>query len=268
MYSLIKFMVDIESVVIKEERKNKDMNFTYSSYKNLIDLLKSHNYAITSYLKWKEYERCVILRHDIDNDIDKAVKLAKIENEEGISSTYFVLVTSDFYNVFSANNGRMLKKILELGHDIGIHFDEVRYPNVALDELTNMIKREAQLLSMAVGSEVKTVSMHRPSKSMLEEDLIIPGMINSYSKVFFKEFKYVSDSRRRWREPVEEIISSNRYDRLHILTHAFWYNEEEKDIRSSVREYVNRGSIDRYLCMKENITDISSIMQEEEVVHE
>ena len=51
-------------------------------------------------------------------------------------------------------------------------------------------------------------------------------MINSYGQTFFHDFKYLSDSRRRWREPVEEIIRSGTYDRLHILTHAFWYHKQ------------------------------------------
>ena len=40
---------------------------------------------------------------------------------------------------------------------------------------------------------------------------MVPGMINGYGKVYFKEFKYLSDSRRWWREPVEEIIESGQY---------------------------------------------------------
>lgn len=27
-----------------------------------------------------------------------------------------------------------------------------------------------------------------------------------------------------------DIIRSGEYDRLHILTHAFWYHEKEEDI--------------------------------------
>lgn len=214
------------------------------------------------------YKRCVILRHDIDNDIEKALKLAEIENAEGIFSTYFVLLTSDFYNVFSGKNGRMIKRISGLGHEIGLHFDEVRYPGSTLDELKEHIGREAHILSLAADADVKSVSMHRPSKEVLEADLLIPGMINSYSQTFFRQFKYLSDSRRHWREPVEEIICSEQYEKLHVLTHAFWYNETEKNINESVKAYVNRANKDRYLLVKENITDIASIMSEEEIVYE
>lgn len=242
------------------------MEFTYNSYRLLLNNIKDHGYAIASYATWPEHGRSVILRHDIDNSIEKALKLARIENESEVSSTYFVLLTSDFYNVFSAKSASMLKEILRLGHEVGLHFDEVRYPEAKLDELAIAIKKEADILSAAIGVEVKSVSMHRPGKAILEADLKIPGLINSYGKTYFKEFKYLSDSRRRWREPVNEIIDSGQYNRLHILTHAFWYNETNTTIGDTVKEYVNRANYERYISMSENITDIASIMEEGEVV--
>ena len=63
--------------------------------------------------------------------------------------------------------------------------------------------------------------MHRPSRWVLEADLKIPGMVNSYGKEFFQDFKYVSDSRMRWREDVMKYAIEKAYPRLHILTHAF-----------------------------------------------
>lgn len=44
----------------------------------------------------------------------------------------------------------------------------------------------------------------------LEADLQIPGIMNSYGRTFFHDFKYLSD--RRWREPVLDIIRSEEYD--------------------------------------------------------
>lgn len=242
------------------------MDFTYSGYCSLITALALNKYTITDYHNWKSEKRCAILRHDIDNDIEKALELAKVEKELGVKSTYFVLVTSDFYNVFSARSEKLLKDILACGHDIGLHFDEVRYPEIKTPEdAKERIVEEARLLSQAIGQKVDTVSMHRPSKMMLEADLEIPGIINSYGQAFFKGFKYVSDSRRRWREPVEDIVASGEYERLHILTHAIWYNETETDIHGSISRFVNAGNRQRYMTERENITDLQSIMLEDEI---
>lgn len=244
------------------------MQFTYGAYGNLLKRLLSCGYAIAGYDDWKKYDRCVILRHDIDTDIEKAVQLAKKEYMIGVKSTYFVLVTSDFYNIFSKESANCLKQIIDYGHTIGLHFDETRYLEIVgdMEAIKGKIIEEAHLLGTVIGEPVKVVSMHRPSKEMLDTDLRIPGMINSYSHTFFKEFKYLSDSRRRWREPVEQIVDSQEYDRLHILTHAFWYHEKEKDIHDSIFGFINSGSRSRYRIMQKNLTDLESVMRPEEVI--
>ena len=85
---------------------------------------------------------------------------------------------------------------------------------------------------------------------------------NSYGEEFFNGFKYLSDSRRRWREPVEEIIEKGEFEKLHILTHAFWYYDEERDLSRTVLDFIRSASRERKLTMKDNITDLEQILQE------
>ena len=162
------------------------MLFTYEGYKALTDLLKAHGYNFVSYDTCTEQEgKCVIMRHDIDNDPAYSLKLAQLEAHENVHSVYFVLLTSDFYNVFSRRNRDILRETMALGHDIGLHFDSAAYPGEDTPEgLIRNILHEAELLSAAIDSPVKFVSMHRPSKSLIEADLEIPGMYNAYSKQF------------------------------------------------------------------------------------
>ena len=100
----------------------------------------------------------------------------------------------------------------------------------------------------------------------MRADYDLNPIINSYGKKFFEGFKYVSDSRRRWRENVVDIIQSRKYDKLHILTHAFWYHEEEKDLKTTVKEFVKYGNVDRYNIMNKNMTDLKSILGEDEIL--
>ena len=204
------------------------MEFTFQAYRGLLSLLREQDYAFRSYHDYADASRCVILRHDVDQSLSQAAKLAELEAEEDISSTWFVLLRTDFYNTFSKAGTEALRHIQSLGHEIGLHFDEASYaPALGPDEVVQNVIKECGLLSALLETRVSSVSMHRPSKATLEADFLLPGIVNSYGKTFFHDFKYLSDSRRRWREPVEDIIRSRRYDRLHILTHAFWYHEEE-----------------------------------------
>lgn len=87
------------------------MEFTYSSYENLLRLFRKNGYYFSSYHSYNAYEKPVILRHDIDFDIGKAVILAELENSLGVCSTYFVLLTSSFYNVLASDSVRLIKRI-------------------------------------------------------------------------------------------------------------------------------------------------------------
>ncbi|MCH5248894.1 MAG: hypothetical protein J1E98_03130 [Lachnospiraceae bacterium] len=238
------------------------MNFTYDSYCSLLSLIKQNGYDITDYNDWESKRRCVVLRHDVDNDLSKALKLAQVEQSQGVKSTYFVLVTNDLYNIFSKDNRKKILEIIKCGHQIGLHFDEMSYPMQigSYNEICEKILYEAKILEMVTEKPVKVVSMHRPSKEILVEKLTIPGMINAYGSPYFDEFKYLSDSRRHWREPVEQIVASAQYDRLQILTHAFWYNEEEKDIHDTVKLFINSANRQRYETYGENFTELASVM--------
>ena len=234
------------------------MEFSYRGYEILIKTLKVCGYVFADYHNYAASSQCVILRHDIDNSIEKAFRLAELEENVGVKSTYFVLMTSDFYNPSSKKSLEGLRKIQECGHEIGLHFDEMAYDE--LEDVVGAIKKEARLLSDILETPITTVSMHRPSQKTLDANYEIPHMVNSYGKTFFNDFKYLSDSRRRWREPVIDIIKSGQYDRLHILTHAIWYNEVEMDIHDTIMNFVSSANRERYYQEKENIKDIESIL--------
>lgn len=69
------------------------MKFTYESYTELLRKLQRNGYHIVNYENWNEYDRSVILRHDIDYDIKKAVDLAMLEKETGgVQSNVFCFV--------------------------------------------------------------------------------------------------------------------------------------------------------------------------------
>lgn len=243
------------------------MEFTCRAYRELLSLLRERGYAFRSYHDYEAAPRCAILRHDVDQSLDRAVRLAELEAEEGVQSTWFVLLRTDFYNAASKAGQAALRRIRSLGHEVGLHFDEASYdPALRPEEVVQAIIKECGLLSAFLETEVSTVSMHRPSKSTLEADYQIPGIVNSYGKTFFHDFKYLSDSRRRWREPVLDIIRSGEHDRLHILTHAFWYHEEEESLAQTVKDFVRSANRERYRQMAENITDLASVINEEDAL--
>lgn len=241
------------------------MEFSYASYKKMICMLKDNSYEICSYHNYKNAYKPVILRHDVDMSIEKALELAKLENDLGIKSTYFVLISSDFYNPNSRRTVYQLHKILNMGHEVGLHFDEAKYDQG--DDILGCINKEIMLLSEILDYEIRTVSMHRPSKKTLDANYMISSgkVVNSYATEFFRDFKYVSDSRRNWREDVLDLISNGTFDKLHILTHPIWYSEDVLSMRDTLDKFIRNAEVDRYNALKENIRDVDEVITLENI---
>lgn len=244
--------------------------FTQEAYIHLLELIIRSGYTITDYHSYHNADRPCILRHDVDIDIQKAVELAELERYgiEGspIRSTFFVLLSTGMYNVFHKENRYALKKIVELGHEIGLHFDETVY-DIGEDSsiYIKAIEEELHILSLLMGAPVKVISMHRPSKFTLEANINIPGIINSYNNEFFRQFKYFSDSRHHWRESVENIIAGQEYNKLHIVTHPFVYTNEQGDFRQKLLSHIRLGNINRFHNLDANIRELSEFVKEEDI---
>lgn len=242
------------------------MEFTYQAYRELLTLLKEHGYTFSSYHNYQSCDKSVIVRHDIDMNIAKAVRMAEIETQMGISSTYFVLVTSNFYNIFSKENQDMLREMQRMGHEVGLHFDEAKYAGKKID-MVQVMEQEADLLAQCLGCPVRSVSMHRPSKETLAADYVVKGgqIVNSYGTEFFQNHKYVSDSRRHWREDVLSIIKSEEYDRLHVLTHPFWYDEKEQTAKETLKSFCESRTYACYDWLQDNVRDLEEFLKKSEL---
>jgi hypothetical protein len=243
-------------------------DFTYSSYIYLLNTIAENGYTFVGYHNYTDVVNPCILRHDIDLDVEKSLEMAKIESEKQIQSTYFVLVNTGFYNICSSAVNKTVKEIASIGHDIGLHFDETQYcsPSSRGEKiLCKYIRKELNILEQVLEFSITIVSMHRPSNSTLEANITIPGVINSYGQVFFKEFKYISDSRHNWREDVEGIISSKQYKRLHILTHPFWYTEQKTSCRDKLFSFITAGNLARYYALNSNFRDLGEFLELEDI---
>lgn len=238
------------------------MEFTYSAYRSLLRQIKGNGYRVVTYTNKEADGKLCILRHDLDMSVSRALPVAELETSEGVSVTYFVLLSTDMYNPFSKENLAYLKELIRLGHSVGLHFDEMKYESN--ESVVNNILTEARILSEMLGTEVQTVSMHRPSAGTLKANYQLKGLVNSYSQEFFKEYKYISDSRMNWRENPYEVLAEG-YDRLHILTHPFWYHDEPKQMRDILLEFCNGAAAQRYMSLKDNLRDLEQALKLEEV---
>src|SRR6185436_8375542 len=125
-------------------------NFSRAEYGRILDEFKSTGYRCIDFPTAAELVRHdephLILRHDIDFCVNSARNMAMVEAEKGMSSTYFFMLRTPFYNLFTAENSRAVREIISAGHRIGLHFDRIPYPNVTVPELARALNREGAIL--------------------------------------------------------------------------------------------------------------------------
>ena len=164
------------------------------------------------------------LRHDVDVSLKKAVELAEIEAEHQLPSTYYILITSPFYNALSDSNIQRIKTIRELGMGIGLHYDPILNKQ-GNDRMVSDIVMQTRLLETYVGDlNGISVTFHKPVMGkQVDKDLIeqLDG-VDIYCPNYDSRFKYISDSGHNWREnPHDTVIN---YDMVHLNTHPVWYS--------------------------------------------
>lgn len=208
-------------------------DFTYPEYEDLLRRLVDRGYAWVGYGQRLDGEE-VLLRHDVDYSPRKAHRMAEIEAEHGAKATYFVQLTSPWYNLFDPEVRSSLRDIEALGHDIQLHFNTHAYfkNEPPEEELTAQVEREFDTLENAVDSPVSTVSFHNPPGWV--ESRSFDGFRSTYESRFFEEISYVSDSDQRWRETPP--MATGIPDRLQLLTHPVLWGEHPGWVSDRLRE--------------------------------
>ena len=90
--------------------------FNYTEYTNIINLIKQ-NLPIIDFADVNAHtEKFCVIRHDIEFSIDRAVKLAELEKDLGVKTTYTVQLRNNTYNALSEKNIEAIHYIKGLGH--------------------------------------------------------------------------------------------------------------------------------------------------------
>ncbi len=159
-----------------------------------------------------------------------AVGIAELEREMGVRATYFVMVSSDFYNVFSRDGRRLVARLAEMGHSVGLHVDLSLYPSSPdiLAESRSAIEDEYRLLATAVDDPIDVISLHNPRPELINRERPRGARAHTYEPPFFSALAYVADSGGSWRfgGPFERAAFTNG-TAIHLLTHPIWWDHDQ-----------------------------------------
>ena len=206
-------------------------DFTEGAYREYLELAKQYYYFIF-YSEIENKEKQCLWRHDIDFSPQRALKLAKIETDQEVKSTFFVLLHSEYYSALEKENVEIFKEIISLGHMIGLHFDIEFFGEKIknLSDLEKYLMIEKEYLSNILDAPISAFSFHNPgfNTSLNYDQKMIAGMVNVYSKEIKEKFSYTSDSFCIWKnERLKDVLTNAIDENIQILTHPVCWSAEE-----------------------------------------
>lgn len=146
------------------------MQFTFDYIQNELTLLINNGYqfvtcqdAFSDFTKTGAVnygQKSVVNRVDVDFSLKKAVVLAKIFDELGIDATFFVRLHAKEYNIFDFENYLYLKKIKDLGFEIGLHSEVVDQSVIWNQNSVACLERDIRVLELITDDRVFGVASH------------------------------------------------------------------------------------------------------------
>lgn len=207
--------------------------YSMSGYQQFVTGLLERAFALVSFDEFAPYRRIATLRHDVDAELEAAVAMAELESDLGIQSTYFLMLQSPLYNLFNIEFALFARRLADLGHWIGLYYDENFDTRVGLTEGETIasIFSQASQVQEVTGQKVRAVSFHQPSRAILTRLPDITPLISTYDFLSRPGYSYVADSNRsegflpHFLRLEEETKPT---DSLQILVHPMWWFYSEK----------------------------------------
>ncbi|MCP9852116.1 hypothetical protein KBZ14_04425 [Synechococcus sp. HJ21-Hayes] len=216
------------------------IDFTIDAYAVLVSAAAAR-YRFLRFAESSNEGEVALWRHDIDFSPQRALALARVEAASGVLATYFVQVSSRYYSIFEPEIGGILRKIVALGHDIGLHFDAEVCAHQAAPHYDRRIAFEARVLEEVVECSVAAFTLHNPTTLVgvsLNEPYLV-GLVNASCSDMRAAYAYCSDSNGLWRfRSLLEMIADSSVDRLYALTHPEWWQAEPMPPRQRLQRCI------------------------------
>lgn len=181
----------------------KGLDFTLGKYQQLCKTIVDSGYEVKTVRDYlaetpPHAAYVVILRHDVDRKPERAVSMAVLERDVGLSSTYY------FRSTRGAFKEEIIKKIDSLNHEIGYHYETLSRARGDYHKAFQLFQQE--LLAFRKLVDVRTICMHGAPLSVWDNRWLwrkydfrqfqISG--EAYLSIDYSQVAYLTDTGRAW----------------------------------------------------------------------
>lgn len=220
-----------------------ERDFTLSKYRELLQSLPKGNYTLQGALENKD--QFGIIRHDVDRPPKNVLRLAQMENDLGIKTTYYFRVKKKLFKP------EVISHVKNMGHEIGYHYEVLDKAKGDKEKAIDIFQQEWKLFKEW---DATTICMHgNPLSKYVNRDIWkdfdysnfgVKG--EGYLSVDFSKYVYFTDTSRKWNfkglavkdrisqnltmvRSTDDIISKVKQEEIkniYILTHPSRWNDD------------------------------------------
>ncbi|MBI4649232.1 MAG: hypothetical protein HY738_22210 [Bacteroidia bacterium] len=176
------------------------MDFTIKIYITLLESLQSHGFFFQTFENFikSPKNKVIILRHDVDKLPQNSLKFAQIQHKMSIRGTYY------FRAVPGSWDAQIIKKIANLGHKIGYHYENLAVFKGNMEKSLENFKTNLEKFREL--APVTTICMHGSPRYKYDNKLLWEkynyrdyGIIGEpHFDIDFNKVLYLTDTGRRW----------------------------------------------------------------------
>jgi len=176
------------------------LDFTVSTYERLLKTITAHAIPVYGVREWVRQSppHGILLRHDVDRKPKNALRIAALEAQHGIFSTYYFRIGRNSFDP------AIIKEIHKLGHEIGYHYEDLSLAGGDHNKALDLFARHlAQLRNLV---PVTTICAHgRPLSRHDNRDLWRYHQMAAYDieadaflTIDYTDVCYLTDTGRSW----------------------------------------------------------------------
>ena len=205
----------------------KCFDFTLGKYQQLCSTIVDSGYEIKTVRDYltnvpSSGPYVVILRHDVDRKPQRALDMAVLEKEIGLSSTYYLRYTGDVFKE------EVIRKIEGLDHEIGYHYETLSKAKGNYRKALQLFQEE--LLAFRKIADVSTICMHGRPLSAWDNRWLwrkydfrqFQILGEAYLSIDYSQVAYLTDTGRSW-----NANKANIRDRVYPLTQSSFQTTDE-----------------------------------------
>ena len=165
----------------------------------------------------------VVLKHDVETDVARALEMAKIEQKHGHRGSYYVQA----YLMDNAENVKMLSEMQNMGHEISYHYDVMDSCKGDIDKAIAEFELNAAKF-IQNGFELKTLCQHgnpvvervgyTSNRDFFRNERVrqlyphLSDIMVDYKEKYGTDYLYFSDAGRRFQmiyDPINNDIENS-----------------------------------------------------------